>query len=221
MVILTVLIIWGIRHFSAEDVVWRVFETDMDRLEAFCYVHTFGENATVVLYQNDNALTGVIVGQEETTRGDAFKDILKWKYPDWTVRLVLNFPLENIFSRASLAKAKLEEEKSQVDRERQEKAIYYELLEIFKNLKNNEKTMESSKRYREMMEKVVEVEEQRYRLGLVQSSEWLFSYQRQLAQAKSDEIQAVINYKLAVAQLEKTMGISLEKKNLTCEGYKF
>ena len=67
------------------------------------------------------------------------------------------------------------------------------------------------------MEKKVEVEEERYRLGLVQSSEWLFTYQRQLAGAKSGEIQAFIDYKIAVAQLENVMGISLEKHNLTLE----
>jgi len=181
----------------------------------------FGQGGVRFLYQDDNALTGILVGQVETTRWDAFKEILNGKYPDWSLRLQLTIPLENVFSRAGLAKAQLEEEKSLVDKERQEKAIYYELLQIFKSLRNGEKSLESATRYREMMEKVVEVEEQRSRLGLVQSSEWLFSYQRQLATAKSTEIQAIINYKIAVSQLEKTMGISLDKKNLTFEGYNF
>jgi outer membrane protein TolC len=180
-----------------------------------------GQGGVRFLYQDDNALTGIIVSQVETTRWDAFKEILNGKYPDFQLQLQLTIPLENIFSRAGLAKAQLEEERSLVDKERQEKAIYYELLQIFKNLRNGEKSMESATRYREMMEKVVEVEEQRYRLGLVQSSEWLFSYQRQLATAKSAEIQAIINYKIDVSQLEKTMGISLDKKNLTFEGYDF
>ena len=81
--------------------------------------------------------------------------------------------------------------------------------------------MESATRLREMMEKKVAVEEQKYRLGLIQSSEWLFTYQSQLTTAKSSEIQAVIDYKITVAQLEKVMGISLDKKNLTFEGYNF
>lgn len=183
-------------------------------------LYYYGLGGVRFLYQNDNALTGIVVGQEETTRWDAFKDILKGRYPNLSIQLQLNIPLENIFSRASLAKAKLEEEKNKVEKERQEKAVYYELLEVFKNLINSEKAIESSTRYKEMMEKKVEVEEQRYRLGLVQSSEWLFSYQRQLASAKSGEIQAIINYKIAVAQLEKAMGISLEKKNLKFEGNK-
>jgi len=175
----------------------------------------WGQGGVRFLYENDNPLSGVIVGQEESTRWDAFKEILTGKYPDFTIQLQLTIPLESIFSRAGYAKAKLEEEKSLIEKERQEKAIYYELKEIFKNLSNGEKTMESTTRYREMMEKKVEVEEERFRLGLVQSSEWLFSYQRQLASAKLREIQELIDYKIAVSQLEKAMGISLEKKNLT------
>jgi len=181
----------------------------------------YGQGGVRFLYQNDNALTGVIVGQEETTRWDAFEEILRGKYPDLSIQLQLTIPLESIFSRAGLAKAQLEEERSLVEKERQEKAVYYELLEIFKTLRNSEQEMTSATRYREMMEKKVEVEEQRYRLGLVQSSEWLFEHQQRLADAKATEIQVLIAYKIAVSQLEKAMGISLEKKNLSYGNYEF
>ncbi len=179
----------------------------------------WGQGGVRFLYQDDNAFSGIIVGQEESTRWDALKEILNGKYPDMRIQLRLNIPLESIFSRAGFAKAKLEEQRNLIEREKQEKAIYYELSRIFKNLRNSEKTMESTTRYREMMEKKVEVEEERYRLGLVQNSEWLFSYQRSLANAKSREIQVLIDYKIAIAQMEKTMGISLEKKNLTFGDY--
>lgn len=179
----------------------------------------WGQGGVKFLYQDDNAFSGIIVGQEESSRWDALKEILNGKYPDMRIQLRLNIPLESIFSRAGFAKAKLEEQRNLIEKEKQEKAIYYELSRIFKNLRNSEKTMESTTRYREMMEKKVEVEEERYRLGLVQNSEWLFSYQRSLANAKSREIQVLIDYKIAIAQMEKTMGISLEKKNLTFGDY--
>ncbi|MEE8377653.1 MAG: TolC family protein [Candidatus Aminicenantaceae bacterium] len=181
----------------------------------------WGQGGVKFLYQDDNALTNVIVGQEESSRWDAFKEILTGKYPDLRIQFRLTIPLESIFSRAGYARAKLEEEKNLVEKERQEKAVYYELLGIFKTLRNSEQEMTSTTRYREMMEKKVEVEEQRYRLGLVQSSEWLFQHQQSLADAKSREIQVLIQYKIAVSQLEKAMGISLEKKNLTYGNYEF
>ena len=161
------------------------------------------------------------MGQEETSRWDAFEEILRGKYPDLSIQLQLTIPLESIFSRAGLAKAKLEEEKNLIEKDRQEKAVYFELLGIFKTLRYREQEMVSTTRYREMMEKKVEVEEQRYRLGLVQSSEWLFQHQRGLADAKSREIRVLIDYKIAVSKLEKAMGISLEKKNLTYGNHEF
>jgi len=181
----------------------------------------WGQGGVRFLYQDDNPLSGVIVGQEESTRWDAFKEIIKGKYPDIRISLDLTIPFENLFSRAGLAKAKLEEEKSLIEKERQEQYVYYELLGIFKTLRNREQEMASKTRYREMMEKKVEVEEQRYRLGLVQSSEWLFQYKRSLADAKSGEIRVLIDYKIAIAQMEKTLGISLEKKNLTYGNYEY
>ncbi len=181
----------------------------------------FGQGGVRFLYENDNALTGVIVGQEETTRWDAFDEIIKRKYPDLRITLNLSIPFETLFSRAGLAKARLEEQQNLLEKERQEKAVYYELLEIFKTLNIREKEMESATRYREMYEKKVEVEKERYRLGLVPNSEWLFQHQRDLADAKAREIQVLIDYKIAVSQLEKAMGISLEKKNLTFGDYEF
>jgi len=181
----------------------------------------WGQGGVRFLYQDDNALSGVIVGQEESTRWDAFREILRGKYPDLRIQFRLTIPLESIFSRAGYAKAKLEEEKNLIEKERQEKAVYYELLGIFKTLRNSEQEMTSATRYREMMEKKVEVEEQRYRLGLVQSSEWLFQHQQSLADAKASEIQVLIQYKIAVSQLEKAMGISLEKKNIKYGDFEF
>lgn len=215
-------IVRAVRELEKSNLGIRYFRNQLlPQLDLSFRLSYFGQGGVRFLYKDDNALTGIVVGQEETTRWDAFQEILSGKYPDWSLQLQLTIPLENVFSRAGLARAKLEEQKSLAEKERLEQGIYFELLEIFKSLRNGEKAMESSTRYREMMEKKVEVEEERYRLGLVQSSEWLFTYQRQLAEAKSREIQALIDYKIAVARLDKVMGIGLKKKNLTFEGFDF
>ena len=78
--------------------------------------------------------------------------------------------------------------------------------------------METSSLYRELMEKKLVAEEERVRLGLA-TSEWLFQYQRELASAKSDEIRAIIDYKVSVANIERLMGINLKTKNLKFRNY--
>jgi len=172
-----------------------------------------GQGGIRSFYLNNNPFTGIVVDQEERSRIDAFKDILDRKYQNWQVRLNLSIPLENLFSRARLTQARLEKDQITAEKERLEKTVYFDLLEVFKDLNNNEKRIGSTARYREMVEKKLEAEHQRYRLGLT-GPEWLFSYQRELAQAKADEIQAVTTYKKSVAKLEKILGISLDKKGL-------
>jgi outer membrane protein TolC len=70
------------------------------------------------------------------------------------------------------------------------------------------------------MEKRLEVETQRYKLGQV-GSEWLFEYQRRLAMAKTEEHKAIIDYKISLAKLEKVLGTSLKTKNLKFKAFEF
>jgi outer membrane protein TolC len=169
-----------------------------------------GQSGIRNIYLNNNPLTGVIIDRIEGSRWDALKDILKRTYQNWSLSMTLNLPLENLFSRSRLSQARLEEEKNEAEWERLEKNLYYDLQEVFKSLKNNERRLSSTARYREMVEKKLEAEQQRYRLGLV-GSEWLFRYQQDLAQAKASEIKAITDYKVTVARLEQILGISLEK----------
>lgn len=169
-----------------------------------------GQSGIRNIYLNDNPLTGIIVDRIQGSRWEAFKDILKRTYQNWSFNITLNLPLENLFSRSKLSQVRLEEEKNRAEEERLEKSMYYDLQEIFKSLKNNERRLTSTARYREMVEKKLEAEMQRYRLGLV-GSEWLFRYQQDLAQAKASEIKAITDYKVTVARLEKMLGISLQK----------
>ena len=78
----------------------------------------------------------------------------------------------------------------------------------------------TSARYRELMEKKLEAAEEKYRLGAL-SSDWLYNYQRELANARVSEIGAIIEYKLSVAKLDKLMGVSLRTKNLKFRDFDF
>lgn len=87
-------------------------------------------------------------------------------------------------------------------------------------MQNREKEVESASRYRELAEKRLEAEEQRYNLGLV-GNEWLFQYQRDVANARVSEIKSIVDYKISVAKLEMNLGISLKKKNIAYKQYQF
>jgi outer membrane protein TolC len=179
-----------------------------------------GQSGDRIIYQNNDPYTGVVVGVDEGGRSESFKDVFGLKYDNWSLRLNLNIPLSNILSRASLARAKVENKQKLLEQEREEQSIYNEIVEVFKELKNNEKSLEISGRYRELMDKKLRAGEEKYKLGLLES-EWLFSYQREMANARVSEIRAIVAYKLSVAKLERILGINLEIKNLRFRDYDF
>lgn len=179
-----------------------------------------GQSGDKLIYENNDPYYGKIIGKTEKSWTDAFKDVFDFKYANWFVTLNLTIPFQNIFSRAGLARANMEKEQKELEMEKEKRSIYNDLLSGFKELKNNEKRLETSSLYRQLMEKKLQAEEERVRLGLA-TSEWLFQYQRDLAQAKTEEIQATIDYKISVANIERIMGVNLKTKNLKFKEYDF
>jgi len=179
-----------------------------------------GQSGDVLVYKDNNPYSGEVVGKINGSRIDSFKDVFDFRYKNWYVTLNLTLPLDSLFSRAGLARARLEEEKKLLERKKIEQGIYYGVLGAYKDMKNREEQIETASRYRELTETRLRAEEERYNLGLV-GNEWLFQYQRDLANARVSEIRARINYQIAVAKLEETMGVSLKKKGLKFREFPF
>jgi outer membrane protein TolC len=172
-----------------------------------------GQSGDRLIFKDDNPYTGEVIDKIEGSRFDSIKDVFGFKYRNWYVALNLTVPLDMFFSKAGLAKAKLEEEKKLKEIEKTKQEIYYAVLEAYKELQNREKEVASASRYRELTGKRLEAEEQRYNLGLG-VIEWLFQYQRDVATARVNEIRAIVDYKIAVAKLESVLSTNLKNKNI-------
>jgi outer membrane protein TolC len=179
-----------------------------------------GQSGDMLIYRDNDPYTGDVIGKIEGSRFDSIKDVFGFKYRNWYVAFNLTIPLDTLFSKAGLAKAKLEEEKKLKEREKTQQEIYYAVLEAYKELQNREKEVAAASRYRGLAEKRLEAEEQRYNLGLV-GNEWLFQYQREVANARVSEIKAIVDYKISVAKLEMSLGVSLKKKNIAYRHFQF
>ncbi len=179
-----------------------------------------GQSGDLLIYRDNDPYTGEIIDKIEGSRFDSIQDVFGFKYRNWYLRLNLTLPLDTLFSKAGLAKARLEEEKKLKEIEKTRQEIYYAVLEAYKELQNREKEVESASRYRQLAEKRLEAEEQRYNLGLA-GNEWLFQYQRDVANARVSEIKAIVDYKISVSKLEMSLGVSLKNKNIALKQFEF
>ena len=178
-----------------------------------------GVSGDRLLYLNDNPFLGIIVGKEKGSASDSLRDAFGFRYKNWSVALTLSLPLSNVLSRAEYVKSRLELEKSQLALQDLERQIRLEVKNALREIKTSAKRVEAFRIAREWAEKRLRAEERKLQLGLT-TNFFVFQYQEELANARSQELRAMVDYNLAWAKLEKAMGVSLAKRHIRLSQFK-
>ncbi|KPJ63929.1 hypothetical protein AMJ44_13700 [candidate division WOR-1 bacterium DG_54_3] len=172
-----------------------------------------GISGDQILYLNNNALTGVVVGTIEGAPANALKDALKFKYDNWSVGLTLSIPLNTIVSRAAYAEARVSLEQAMLRMQNQEQQIFLEIKTAVRAVQTNYKSVQAYTAARELAEKKLEAEGEKFRVGK-STNYLLLQYQRDAANARSTELKAIIDYNLSLAHLDRVLGTTLKSKNI-------
>ncbi|HRD01460.1 MAG TPA: TolC family protein [Candidatus Saccharicenans sp.] len=166
-----------------------------------------------LVYLDNNPLTGIIVDKIPGPRSQSLKDAFRFKYENWSVGLTLNIPLSNAISRASVAQARLNLQQAELNLKQQEQQAMLEVKTALRTVEANLHSVQAYKAARELQEQKLAAEEEKLRVG--QSTNYtVLQYQRDLAAAQSSELKAIIDYNVSVANLEKTLGLSLKNRNI-------
>ncbi|MCJ7582165.1 MAG: TolC family protein [Candidatus Aminicenantes bacterium] len=167
-----------------------------------------GISGTQILYQDNNPLTDTVIGIIPGGSSNALKDAMKFRYQNWSASLLLTLPLDTIFSRALYAQTKLSLEQSKLRLQEQEQQIFLEVSNGVRAVQTDYKRIQAYKAARELAEKKLEAEEKKLLVGMT-TNYLVLQYQRDLENARSAELRAIIDYNLSIARLNKTMGINL------------
>jgi outer membrane protein TolC len=170
-------------------------------------------SGTQILYQNGDPLTGVIIGTIPGGSSQAMKDALKFKYKNWSVGLTVSIPLNTIFSRAQAGRAAVSLEQSKLAAENTKQQIFLEVRSAVRDVENNAKRVEGYAAALKLAEKRLEAEERKAKSGL-STSYTVLQVQRDLALARSNELQSRIDYVLSQARLDRATGTSIERRNI-------
>ena len=167
-----------------------------------------------VLYLNNNPLSGVIVGTIPGGVADALKDALGFKYRNWTIGLTLSLPLNNFISRAAYAQARVSLDQALLQLKNQEQQVYLEIKNALRDVQTNYQRVEARRVARELAEKKLEAEQEKLRVGL-STNYFVLQYQRDLTNAQTMELRAIIDYNLSLARLNRALGLTLKEKNIS------
>ncbi|HUT07770.1 MAG TPA: TolC family protein, partial [Candidatus Latescibacteria bacterium] len=97
--------------------------------------------------------------------------------------------------------------------ENQKEQIYLEIKNAVRSVDANYKRILAFRTARELSEQKLAAEEEKRRVGL-STNYFVLQFQRDLANARISELNAIVSYNVSLASLERSMGTNLKSKDI-------
>jgi outer membrane protein len=141
---------------------------------------------------------------------DALDEALGGNSPSWTANLTFAYPLQNRTARAAREIAELSREQVEVQLEDLEQSVLTEVRSAVRQVNSASQQIRSARVSRNLQERNLEAEQKRYENGMSTSFQ-VSEIQDDLTQARSREVSALTNYRLALARYHQAVGRLVEE----------
>ncbi|MDD5771713.1 MAG: TolC family protein, partial [Candidatus Omnitrophica bacterium] len=137
-------------------------------------------------------------------------------YPDWGIGLKFSLPWGGA-DRAKYDQRKLEKTQALLAFKRLEQNIILDIRDKVRLARTQHRQVEVSRLSKEKETQNYEAQRERYVAGQVSTHD-ILDYQDKLAQAELDYFKALVDYNIALINLDKSQGLTLIKNNINIEG---
>jgi HAE1 family hydrophobic/amphiphilic exporter-1 len=139
----------------------------------------------------------------------AYKTVFSESYRTWSVQLQFTIPLGNKSADAAIAQRSIEKRQELMRRKQTEQTIQVDVRNAVQQIETRKKQVETAGASKRFSQERLDGEVKRFDAGLSQGY-LVLQRQNELAQAEYQELQALINYKRAIINLQKAMYTLLE-----------
>jgi outer membrane protein len=145
---------------------------------------------------------GSIIGPGDVTGfGSVLNQVFAGRYPTWSVGVSVNYPVGMSAEQASFARARLEKTQAATRLKSGEAQVIREVRDAWRQIDMNARRIDTARAQRELAEQRMDAEQRRYEAGM-STSFLVIQAQRDLAEARTNELGAVLAYDLAVVDFE-------------------
>ncbi len=145
---------------------------------------------------------GTVVGPGAVTDfGSVMNQLFGRDYPTWSVGLNVSYPLGESVEQANAARAALEHAQAGERLKSDEGRVIQQVRDAGWKVEMNAKRIETTRAAHELAEQRLDAERKRFEVGM-STSFLVIQAQRDLAQAKTNELGAVLAYDLALVDFE-------------------
>jgi len=146
--------------------------------------------------------------------GTAMAQLLRRNFPDYSLGFQLNIPIMNRSARADMALDMLNIRQAELNAQRQVNQMLVDVRNAVIAIQNAQARYEAARKERVLQEQTLDAEQKKYALG-ASTVFFVIQYQRDLAQAQSNEVAASAQYAKARVDLERVTGQTLEVNNIS------
>lgn len=158
-------------------------------------------------------LAGGVAAQFLGGAGQAVTNALRQRFRDVAIGVSVSFPLRNRTAEAYLGQARAQARALEYQEQQLRQRIAIEVRNALQNVEAARQSIEAARAARIAREKQLEGEQERFAAGM--STNFLvLQYQNQLSQARGAELQALIAYHKAIAELQRVLGTTLDVYNI-------
>lgn len=144
---------------------------------------------------------GPIIGTLDRPYTDVLRDVVGADFPSWTFAVQLSYPLGRSTADVNLARARLQNQQSVKQLDASRIRVATEVREVARTVTTNSKRVEATRASLALAEKRLEAEEKKFQAGMT-TNFFVLQAQRDLNQARNNELQALIDYLKSVVNYE-------------------
>lgn len=152
--------------------------------------------------------SGAVIGQLERGYGSVLGDIFSNDFPSWTASLNISYPLGTSAAETNLARVRLQQSQARTDLTNQQLQVTTQVRQVARQVQTNQQRVQSTQVARQLAERRLEAEERKFEAGTSTSFE-VFQAQRDLAQARNNELQAILDYNRSAVDLQTVQEVPL------------
>lgn len=144
---------------------------------------------------------GPIVGTTRRSFGTVLGDLFGNQFPNWTAELSISYPIGRSQQDASLARARLQSSQIVTQLKNAELQVVTQVRNAARQVQTNAKRVASTRASRSLAEQRLDAERRKLAAG-TSTNFIVFQAQRDLAQARNNELSAILDYNRSVVDLE-------------------
>ena len=201
------------KQLEANDVNIRYFR-DQTKPDVNASLTYFAQAIGGTSYIRDptTGFPGTIVGEAQKSYTSTLQTMFAGDFPTWTLQMQISYPIGQANAEAALARARLQDQQSRRQLQSQELVVATQIREYARQVQTNTKRVEATRASRVLAERRLEAEEKKFQAGMT-TSFLVFQAQRDLNQARNNELQALVDYVKSTVDFEASQETPLQNTN--------